>query len=71
MAMINGRDRGSIPALERLDGLFDEPRPWAPRRISGADVERVMLAIGGWLTLAVSHVHFTPTCASWINLLER
>ena len=27
---------------ERLDGLLDEPRPGAPRRIGDADVERVM-----------------------------
>jgi transposase len=27
---------------KRLDGLLDEPRPGAPRRISGGDVERVM-----------------------------
>jgi transposase len=27
---------------QRLDGLLDEPRPGAPRRIGDADVERVM-----------------------------
>src|SRR5436309_8632522 len=27
---------------KRLDGLLDEPRPGAPRRISDADVERVL-----------------------------
>src|SRR5438093_10581158 len=27
---------------QRLDGLLDEPRPGAPRRITDADVERVM-----------------------------
>ena len=26
----------------RLDGLYDEPRPGAPRRVSDADVERVI-----------------------------
>lgn len=27
---------------QRLDGLFDEPRPGAPRRISDRDIERVI-----------------------------
>jgi len=27
---------------QRLDGLYDEPRPGAPRRVSDADVERVL-----------------------------
>lgn len=27
---------------QRLDGLYDEPRPGAPRRVSDADVERVI-----------------------------
>jgi len=27
---------------KRLDGLLDEPRPGAPRRITDADVERVV-----------------------------
>src|SRR6266849_2409213 len=29
-------------ANRRLDGLLDEPRPGAPRRITDADVERVL-----------------------------
>ncbi len=28
----------------RLDGLLDEPRPGAPRRLTDADVERVVTA---------------------------
>lgn len=31
-------------AVDRLDGLHDEPRPGAPRSISDADVERVVIA---------------------------
>ena len=31
-------------AAKRLDGLHDEPRPGAPRRISDTDVERVVIA---------------------------
>lgn len=29
---------------DRLDGLFDEPRPGAPRRIGDADIERAVVA---------------------------
>ena len=30
---------------KRIDGLFDEPRPGAPRKISDADVERVVTKV--------------------------
>ncbi len=38
-----GKWRGRFVA-KRLDGLLDEPRPGAPRRISDAQVERVLTA---------------------------
>src|SRR3989337_1259110 len=49
-----GRWRGRF--LERrLDGLLDEPRPGAPRRIGDADVERVLT-----LTLGTAPADATP-----------
>src|SRR4026209_1919639 len=36
-----GKWRGRFVA-QRLDGLLDEPRPGAPRRLSDAQVERVL-----------------------------
>ncbi len=71
----------------RIDGLLDEPRPGAPRKITDEDVEQVIVqtlettprdathktpAIRRWLAKRPRfHVHFTPTSASWINLVER
>ncbi|MFB6836184.1 helix-turn-helix domain-containing protein [Streptomyces sp. NPDC056361] len=97
--------------IERgLDGLCDDPRPGVPRKISDADVERVIVRTleetpknaTHWSTRSMaaatgmSHLildnyathktpdikkwlpahprfrlHFTPTSASWLNLVER
>lgn len=42
-------------AAQRLDGLMDEPRPGAPRTITGADVERVLVT-----TLETTPAQATP-----------
>ena len=42
----------------RLDGLFDEPRPGAPRRISDREVERVITQTRQ-VALKELHAHLT------------
>jgi hypothetical protein len=44
--------------LRRLDGLLDEPRPGAPRRVGDAEVERVRSSIAGCSVIRAS------TCTS-------
>jgi hypothetical protein len=83
---------------KRLDGLLDEPRPGAPRRIvtprSGAfgapsacsrievrpsscrgtrsSCTHKTARVRRWFARHPRfHVHFTPTSASWLNLVER
>ena len=50
---------------QRLDGLLDEPRPGAPRRIGDADVERVMRLTLETAPRAKSLVSFTSGTGPW------
>ena len=43
---------------ERLDGLYDEPRPGAPRQIRDADIERLIVR------------RLTPTGLSWKTVMQ-
>jgi hypothetical protein len=62
--------------------LLDEPRPGAPRKITDAQIERAIATTlestprdaTPWSTRLRHprfHLHFTPTSASWLNLVER
>ena len=56
---------------DRLDGLYDEPRPGTPRQISDEQIEQVIMdnygthktaMIRNWFAKRPRfHVHFTPT----------
>jgi transposase-like protein len=66
------------------DGLLDAPRPGAPRKITDGQVERLGVhlvlddlrthktgIVRDWLAKRPRHhLHFTPTSASWLNLVE-
>jgi hypothetical protein len=66
-----------------LEGLRDEPRPGAPRSTTDQQVERVVRATLETLPEQGAqgqglagphprfHLRFTPTGASWLNLVER
>jgi transposase len=68
---------------KRLDGLLDEPRPGAPCKRLAPKKFHVHLILDNYSTHKTPmihrwlarrprfHLHFTPTGASWINLLER
>ncbi|WP_369395459.1 hypothetical protein AB5J72_01365 [Streptomyces sp. CG1] len=53
-------------AMRRLDGLCDEPRPGVPRKITDADVERVIVK-----TLEETPKDATPAASSPAPILPQ